>query len=96
MSMMRHILLIMVVINMGRIFSKTLGPTNATRINPSSITDTSLGLSVGFAGRHKVWIFSRWYNKTYSVADKVVRTKMCPQPVRLVVMRKKPKPSEPL
>ena len=34
-------------------------------------------------------------HQTYSVADKVVRTKMCPQPVRLVVIRTKPKPSKP-
>ncbi len=34
-------------------------------------------------------------NETYSVTDKVVRTKMCPQPVRLVVIRKKPNPSKP-
>ncbi|RKU31656.1 hypothetical protein C6497_01170, partial [Candidatus Poribacteria bacterium] len=31
---------------------------------------------------------------TYSVVDKVVRTKMCPQPVRLVVIRTKPNPSK--
>ena len=34
-------------------------------------------------------------NKTYSVADKVVRTTMCPQPVRLIVRRTKPDPSKP-
>lgn len=34
-------------------------------------------------------------DKTYSVTDKVVQTKMCPQLVRLVVMRTKPDPSKP-
>ncbi|RKU15601.1 hypothetical protein C6501_06820 [Candidatus Poribacteria bacterium] len=34
-------------------------------------------------------------NKTYSVADKVVRTKMCPQVVRLIVSRTRPKKSQP-
>ena len=34
-------------------------------------------------------------DKTYSVADKVVRTKMCPEPVRLVVTRTKPHSSKP-
>ncbi len=34
-------------------------------------------------------------NKTYSVADKVSRTRMCPEPVRLVVGRTKPKSSKP-
>ena len=33
--------------------------------------------------------------KTCSVADKVVRTRMCPEPVRLVVIRTKPKSSKP-
>ena len=34
-------------------------------------------------------------NKTLSVADKVVRTKMCPVDVRLVVIRTRPKKSKP-
>lgn len=34
-------------------------------------------------------------NNTFSVADKVVRTRMCPCDVRLVVIRKRPKKSEP-
>ena len=33
--------------------------------------------------------------ETCSVADKVVRTRMCPEPVRLIVKREKPKPSKP-
>ena len=33
--------------------------------------------------------------KTYQVASEVVRTKMCPVPVRLVVMRTRPTPSQP-
>ena len=34
-------------------------------------------------------------NKTLSVANKVVRTKMCPADVRLVVIRTRPKKSKP-
>ena len=34
-------------------------------------------------------------NKTLSVADKIVRTKMCPEDVRLVVIRTRPKKSKP-
>lgn len=34
-------------------------------------------------------------SKTLSVTDKVVRTKMCPVDVRIVVIRKRPKPSQP-
>ena len=34
-------------------------------------------------------------NQTLSVTDKVVRTKMCPVDVRIVVIRKRPKPSQP-
>ena len=34
-------------------------------------------------------------DKTLSVTDKVVRTKMCPVDVRIVVIRKRPKPSQP-
>ena len=34
-------------------------------------------------------------NNTYSVTDKVVRTRMCPCDVRLVVIRKRPKRSKP-
>ena len=34
-------------------------------------------------------------NKTLSVADKIVRTKMCPVDVRLVVIRTRPKKSKP-
>ena len=33
--------------------------------------------------------------ETCSVADKVVRTRMCTEPVRLIVKREKPKPSKP-
>ena len=35
-------------------------------------------------------------NTTLSVANKVVRTKMCPVDVRLVVIRRRPKKSKPL
>ena len=34
-------------------------------------------------------------NKRYSIASEVVRTKMCPLPVRLVVMRTRPKKAKP-
>ena len=34
-------------------------------------------------------------NETFSVTEKVVRTKMCPVEVRIVVIRKRPKPSQP-
>ena len=34
-------------------------------------------------------------NKRHSIASKVVRTKMCPNPVRLVVMRTRPKKAKP-
>ena len=34
-------------------------------------------------------------NQTLSATDKVVRTKMCPVDVRIVVIRKRPKPSQP-
>ena len=34
-------------------------------------------------------------NKTVSLAHQIVRTKMCPQPVHLVVIRTKPKPNKP-
>ena len=33
--------------------------------------------------------------ETYSVTEKLVRTKMCPEPVKLVVIRSKPNPSKP-